>query len=108
MNICEYIINNNLPHKVLEDGRIEQVGNYAIINEGITCLKNFIQNGYLNLSYNEIESIEYFIQNGTLDLLGNKIKSLKGFVQNGILDVSGNDIESLEGFVTDKTFHFYT
>jgi len=88
MNICEYIIENNLPHKVLSDGRIEQVGNYEIIGEGITCLKNFVQNGYL-------------------DLRGNKIKSLKGLMQNGILDVSGNDIESLEGFVTNKNFHFY-
>ena len=52
MNVCEYIIDNNLPHKLLEDGRIEQVGNYEIVNKSITCLKNFVQNGDLNLRYN--------------------------------------------------------
>ena len=61
MNICEYIIENNLPHKVLDDGRIEQVGAYIISGKGITCLKNFVQNGYLDVSHNEITSLENFV-----------------------------------------------
>ena len=61
MNICKYIIENNLPHKVLDDGRIKQIGKYIIIDKGITCLKNFVQNGYLDLSGNKIDSLEGFV-----------------------------------------------
>jgi hypothetical protein len=63
MNICEYIINNNLPHKVLSDGRIEQLGSYRIIDKDITSLDGFIQNGSLDLRGNDIESLEGFVTN---------------------------------------------
>jgi hypothetical protein len=89
MNICDYIKRNNIPHEVLPDGRIKQVGNVRIISKGITSLDGFVQNGHL-------------------DLVGNKITSLKGFVQNGVLDLAGNEITSLEGFTqTDRLYLEY-
>ncbi|WP_159288160.1 hypothetical protein [Tenacibaculum maritimum] len=45
MNICDYIIKNNLPHIIREDGKM-------------------VQNGGLDVSYNKITSLEGFVQNG--------------------------------------------
>ncbi len=85
MNICEYILKNNIPHTKGENGTIIQNGDLNLSFNEITNLDNFIQNGYLNLSHNKITSLDNFIQNGALDLDHNQITSLDNFIQNGIL-----------------------
>jgi hypothetical protein len=102
MNICDYIKQNNIPHEVLPDGKIKQVGNLQIISKGITSLDGFVQNGNLDLLGNEITSLKGFVQNGALDLKHNKISSLEGFEQNGYLYLEYNNISDLDGFIINQ------
>ena len=97
MNICDYIIENNLPHKII-NGKMEQVGSLNLMYSQISSLDGFKQNGTLNLSYNQISSLDGFIQNGDLYLWNNQISSLDGFKQNGYLNLYNNQISSFEGF----------
>jgi hypothetical protein len=43
MNICDYIIQNDLPHQVLTDGRIAQTTTLYLSARGITSLNGFVQ-----------------------------------------------------------------
>ena len=56
MNICKFIIEHNIHHIKLEDGRIQQNGELYLTNNQISSLDGFVQNGYLNLTNNKIEN----------------------------------------------------
>jgi hypothetical protein len=99
MNICDYIKQNNIPHRVLPDGRMKQIVSMHLAWSKITSLNGFVQQGWLSLCGNKIVSLDGFTQNGRLDLSYNQISSLDGFEQNGWLDLSYNNITSLKGFV---------
>jgi Leucine-rich repeat (LRR) protein len=99
MNICDYIVQNDIPHKVMPDGRIQQVIRLDLSHNQITSLDGFVHNGVLDLCANKISSLDGFEQNGWLDLSHNRISSLDGFVQNGALSLCNNLITSLDGFV---------
>jgi hypothetical protein len=60
LNICDYIIQNDLPHQVLTDGRIAQTTTLYLSGCGITSLDGFVHNEYLDLSHNQISSLEGF------------------------------------------------
>jgi hypothetical protein len=63
MNICDYIIKKKIPHKVLPDCRIMQVGSLNLTGRGITCLNGFIQNDDLYLMDNKILRFGNFVLN---------------------------------------------
>jgi hypothetical protein len=60
MNICDYIIKNKIPHKVLADGKIEQLEPLNLNEKGITSLSGFVQTSALLLVGNEIEEFGNF------------------------------------------------
>lgn len=57
MNICDFIKENNLPHKV-ENGKVVQNGTLVLSNNQITSLNGFVQNGDLDLSKWSFSKIE--------------------------------------------------
>jgi hypothetical protein len=102
MNICDYILQNKLKHRILPDGKIKQEGPLVLPGLGITCLKGFVHDGYLDISCNKITSLEGFCQRGPLVASYNQITSLEGFVQNGELEIEYNKITSLKGFIQNS------
>ena len=42
MNICDYIIKNKLPYRII-DGKMEQVGTLDLINKNISSLDGFAE-----------------------------------------------------------------
>ena len=99
MNICEYILKNNIPHTKGKNGTIVQKGFLDLRHKKITSLDNFIQNGTLYLEYNQITNLDNFIQSGWLDLSFNQITNLDNFIQNGDLFLDHNQITNLDNFV---------
>ena len=97
MNITEVIKRKGLPYR-MEGDIMVQTEDYDLVNEGITSLDGFKQNGTLFLKYNQIKSLKGFEQRGFLDLDYNEIRSLEGFNQNGHLYLGNNRITSLDGF----------
>lgn len=72
-----------------------------IYKGGLTSLEGITQNsGGIDLSYNDITSVEGFIMNGELDLDFNNLTSLNGIHHSPghTLWVEYNDITTLEGY----------
>lgn len=76
-------------------------------DNNITSIDGFRQIGKVDLSNNKISRIDKFHQKNYIDLENNQIKSLKGFCQNNEISLKGNPIESFDGFRFNKKYSFH-